>query len=148
VRPQYQLTDHALTELTGAGLVLIGETMETLNGLEPVLDKTHLAVIADPRQHIRKTLHNTVTHHDLIFNALDEDQFSYIEENVDYILRIGDPLTSKAVNRFLSATEIPQYLISEHQNLKTFPIAPYQAFVGQVWETLKNIEFKPGSSRF
>ncbi|WP_020007435.1 2-succinyl-5-enolpyruvyl-6-hydroxy-3-cyclohexene-1-carboxylic-acid synthase [Salinicoccus albus] len=148
VRPEYQLTDHALTELTGTGLVLIGETMETLSGIEPVLDKDYLAVIADPRQHIRKTLHNTVTHHDLIFNALDEDQFSYIEENVDYILRIGDPLTSKAVNSFLSATEIPQYLISEHQNLKTFPIAPYQAFVGQVRGTLKNIEFKPGGRRF
>lgn len=145
---RYQMTDNSLTELSGTGLVFIGETMEDLSGIESLIDKDHLTIITDPRQYMRKTLKNAVTHHDLIFNLLDEQQFAFIEEDVDYILRVGDPVTSKAVNRFLSETQIPQYLISEHQDLKTFPITPAHASIGQVKDVIRNIEFKPGSHEF
>ncbi|MFB9859647.1 2-succinyl-5-enolpyruvyl-6-hydroxy-3-cyclohexene-1-carboxylic-acid synthase [Salinicoccus siamensis] len=129
----------------GSGLVFIGETIEALEGLVPLMENKGLTVITDPRQHIRMKA-ATVTHHDLLFGSLSEEQKAWLDDEVDFIIRIGDPFTSKALNTFLSQTSIPQYLISEHQQLKTYPKAPEKVFVGSIGHIFRSMDFEGGSS--
>ncbi|WP_411842089.1 2-succinyl-5-enolpyruvyl-6-hydroxy-3-cyclohexene-1-carboxylic-acid synthase [Salinicoccus sp. HZC-1] len=146
--PGYRMVDASADQFEGTGLLFIGETVEDITGIERVVDRDGLTVIADPRQHLRKSLKNAVTHHDLIFNALSDEQYKFIEENVDFILRIGEPLTSKAANKFLAATKIPQYVISELQSVKTYPVSPAASYTGRVTDTLEHLVFSGGNARF
>ncbi|WP_031544299.1 2-succinyl-5-enolpyruvyl-6-hydroxy-3-cyclohexene-1-carboxylic-acid synthase [Salinicoccus luteus] len=143
---QYRTVPEAGIRLDGHGIVLIGETVEELDAVAPILDRDNLTVITDPRQHIRRNLAGAITHQDLIFNSMHPEQFERLEREVDFIVRIGEPLTSKATNKFLAQSGVPQYLISEHQILKTFPVAPKEAFVGTISEILKSIEFSSGGT--
>src|SRR5699024_2455729 len=130
------------------GLLLIGETSEDISDIGDIIDRENLTVVLDPRQHLRRFLKNAVTHHDLIFNVLSEEQYSFIEENVDFILRIGEPLTSKAANKFLSSTSVPQYVLSEVQEVKTYPVAPAASYIGNVSDILEQIGFSGGTPAF
>lgn len=147
-KPAYKMVDASVGCFEGNGLLFIGETMEDISDISSIIDRDHLTVLADPRQHLRKSLSNAVTHHDLIFNVLSGEQLSTIEENVDFILRIGEPLTSKAANKFLSETNIPQYVISEIQSVKTYPVVPQASYIGRIGETLEYMEFSGGDTAF
>ncbi|WP_271401426.1 2-succinyl-5-enolpyruvyl-6-hydroxy-3-cyclohexene-1-carboxylic-acid synthase [Salinicoccus roseus] len=138
---QYSIVPDGDIHLEGHGIVLIGETVESLDCITPILDRENLTVIADPRQHIRRDMTGVITHQDLIFNSMDADQFDRLEREADFIVRIGEPLTSKATNKFLARTGVPQYVISEHQALKTFPVAPKEAYVGTISAIMKSIRF-------
>ncbi|HIW13044.1 MAG TPA: 2-succinyl-5-enolpyruvyl-6-hydroxy-3-cyclohexene-1-carboxylic-acid synthase [Candidatus Salinicoccus stercoripullorum] len=146
--PDYKMADESMNPFQGTGLLLIGETREDVSGIGGIIDRENLTVIIDPRQHLRKFMKNAVTHHDLIFNALSEAQYSFIEENVDFILRVGEPLTSKAANKFLSSTNVPQYVLSELQEVKTYPVAPVATYIGNVPDTLERIGFSGGKPDF
>ncbi|KKK35841.1 hypothetical protein WN59_03225 [Salinicoccus sediminis] len=146
--PEYKMTDASVKPFQGTGLLLIGETREDISDIGGIIDRENLTVILDPRQHLRGFLKNAVTHHDLIFNVLSEAQYGFIEENVDFILRIGEPLTSKAANKFLSSTNVPQYVLSEVQEVKTYPVAPAASYIGNVSDTLEQIEFSGGAPDF
>lgn len=146
--PKYKMVDGSMDIFKGTGLLFIGETREDLSVAADMIDADNLTVVADPRQPLRGTLKNAVTHHELIFNVLSEKQFEFIEENVDFILRIGEPLTSKAANKFLSATNIPQYVISEQQSVKTYPVAPEASYIGRIKDTLEHAKFSGGDARF
>lgn len=146
--PAYRMVDGSMDSFEGTGLLFIGETVEDLSGIGTVIDRAGLTVVADPRQHLRKSLKDAVSHHDLIFNTLSDEQFGFIEENVDFILRIGEPLTSKAANKFLAATKIPQYVISELQSVKTYPVSPAASYIGQVTDTLEHMTFSGGNAGF
>src|SRR5699024_11870162 len=61
-----------------------------------------------------------------------------------FILRVGEPLTSKAANKFLSSTNVPQYVLSELQEVKTYPVAPVASYIGNVPDTLERIGFSGG----
>lgn len=146
--PVYKMVDGAIDVFHGTGLLFIGETKADISAIARMIERDNLTIVVDPRQHLRKTLKNAVTHHDLIFNALSEEQFGFVEENVDFILRIGEPLTSKAANKFLAATHIPQYVISELQNVKTYPVAPEASYIGEIKDTLEHVEFSSGTAAF
>ena len=146
--PEYKMTDASVKPLQGTGLLLIGETSEDISDIGDIIDRENLTVVLDPRQHLRRFLKNAVTHHDLIFNVLSEEQYSFIEENVDFILRIGEPLTSKAANKFLSSTSVPQYVLSEVQEVKTYPVAPAASYIGNVSDTLDQIGLSGGTPAF
>lgn len=143
-KPPVQITE-AVPDLTlkGNGIVFIGETIDDLESLVPLMERKGLTIITDPRQHIRRGA-ATVTHHDLLFGSLSEEQKAWLDKEVDFILRIGDPFTSKALNTFLSQTSIPQYLISEHQQLKTYPKAPEKVFVGSIDHIFHSLDFGGG----
>ncbi|WP_246095015.1 2-succinyl-5-enolpyruvyl-6-hydroxy-3-cyclohexene-1-carboxylic-acid synthase [Salinicoccus cyprini] len=139
--PEYSVALSSGLHFEGHGLVIIGETADDLESVSSVLDRENLTVIADPRQHIRRTLPNVITHHDLIFSNLNQEQLKRLEAEVDFIIRIGEPLTSKVTNQFLSKTGIPQYLFSEYQQLKTFPATPQAAYVGPIGTLVGNTGF-------
>src|SRR5699024_5572707 len=145
---EYKMTDASVKPLQGTGLLLIGETSQDISDMGDIIDRENLTVVLYPRQHLRRFLKNAVTHHDLIFNVLSEEQYSFIEENVDFILRIGEPLTSKAANKFLSSTSVPQYVLSEVQEVKTYPVAPAASYIGNVSDILEQIGFSGGTPAF
>src|SRR5699024_10652944 len=59
--------------------------------------------------------------------------------NIDFIIRIGEPVTSKQTNAFLKQTAVPQYLISEFQDIKPFPVTPDETYVGTINEILPRL---------
>src|SRR5699024_10129865 len=105
--------------LVGNGLVIIGETDDNLDDFDFTQYK-NLTFIMDPRIGKRTELSHVVTTHDLIF-------------------RIGEAVTSKSTNQFLKRTTLPQILISEFNDVKTFPKIPNKVYVGNVKETLKSL---------
>lgn len=139
---EYSVALSSNPRFEGHGLVFIGETSEDLEDVCSILDKENLTVIADPRQHIRRLLPDVITHHDLIFSNLNSTQLERLEAEVDFIIRIGEPLTSKVTNQFLAKTLIPQYLFSEYQQLKTFPSTPQAVYIGSIGTLLENTVFK------
>ena len=128
-----------IERLNGQGLVLIGETAEDLTELLPLLNSKNLTVICDPRQNIRTKLDKTIVNHDMIFSHLTESFKAYIDESADFIIRIGEPVTSKLTNNFLKWTSLPQFLISEFQDIKPFPKTPDVTYYGTVCEILPRL---------
>lgn len=120
----------------GEILVILGETDAALSSQIPALDPDNVTVICDPRQHFRLRHPDVITTHDLLFQSMSDTQFEFLERHIDYIVRVGEPLTSKEANQFLKRTEIPQILISEYDDIKTFPAAPKEVYVGSIRETL------------
>ncbi|HIW37716.1 MAG TPA: 2-succinyl-5-enolpyruvyl-6-hydroxy-3-cyclohexene-1-carboxylic-acid synthase [Candidatus Jeotgalicoccus stercoravium] len=128
-----------IERLQGQGLVIIGETAEDLSDLTDLLSHDNLTVICDPRQNIRTKLKSSIVNHDLIFSCLGESQEEYIDTQADFIIRIGEPVTSKLTNGFLKKTKLPQILLSEFQDIKPFPKTPGQVYTGTITEILSNL---------
>lgn len=125
-----------IEKLTGTGLVIIGETAEDLTPLKPVLEQGNLITVFDPRQNLRTDVKDGIVNHDMMFSNFTDKHREYINRNVDFIIRIGEPVTSKQTNAFLKQTTVPQYLISEFQDIKPFPVTPGETYVGTVNEIL------------
>ncbi|GAB3061683.1 2-succinyl-5-enolpyruvyl-6-hydroxy-3-cyclohexene-1-carboxylic-acid synthase [Salinicoccus sesuvii] len=138
---QHGITLSSNLSFEGQGLVFIGETTENLENICSILDRENLTVVADPRQHMRRMLPGVITHHDLIFSNMNDAQFERLEAEVDFIIRIGEPLTSKVTNQFLTKTHIAQYLFSEYQQLKTFPLTPQAVHIGPIGALFENTVF-------
>lgn len=128
-----------LPRLKGQGIVLIGETAENLTPLKALLEQGNISVICDPRQNVRTIVDKAIVNHDMMFSNFSNTHRQYINDNVDFIIRIGEPVTSKQTNAFLKQTTIPQYLISEFQNIKPFPITPSETYVGTIEEILPRL---------
>ena len=125
-----------IRKLTGTGLVIIGETAEDLSPLKDVFEQGNIITVCDPRQNIRTHVKDAIVNHDMMFSNFGKKHFKYIDENVDFIIRIGEPVTSKQTNAFLKQTAVPQYLISEFLNIKPFPVTPDETYAGTVNEIL------------
>ena len=125
-----------IKELAGTGMVIIGETAEDLSPLKPVLEQGNIITVCDPRQNIRTKVKDAIVNHDMMFSNFDDKHFDYIDSNIDFIIRIGEPVTSKQTNAFLKQTAVPQYLISEFQDIKPFPVTPDETYAGTVNEIL------------
>ena len=120
-------------------LVILGETDASLVHLEDLFSKPNVTVVADPRQHSRINFENVVTAHDLIFSCLTDEQQDFINRNLDCIIRVGEPVTSKLTNQFLSNSPTRQILLSEFEIIKTFPVSPDETYVGDIDKTLKDL---------
>ena len=125
-----------IRKLTGTGLVIIGETAEDLSPLKDVFEQGNIITVCDPRQNIRTHVKDAIVNHDMMFSNFGKKHFKYIDENVDFIIRIGEPVTSKQTNAFLKQTAVPQYLISEFMDIKPFPVTPDETYAGTVNEIL------------
>ncbi len=125
-----------IRKLTGTGLVIIGETAEDLSPLKDVFEQGNIITVCDPRQNIRTHVKDAIVNHDMMFSNFGKKHFKYIDENVDFIIRIGEPVTSKQTNAFLKQTAVPQYLISEFLDIKPFPVTPDETYAGTVNEIL------------
>ncbi|MDO5360404.1 MAG: thiamine pyrophosphate-binding protein, partial [Jeotgalicoccus sp.] len=125
-----------IEKLTGTGLVIIGETAEDLTPLKPVLEQGNIITVFDPRQNLRTDVKDGIVNHDMMFSNFGDKHREYINRNVDFIIRIGEPVTSKQTNAFLKQTTVQQYLISEFQDIKPFPVTPGETYVGTVNEIL------------
>lgn len=130
---------HNVKPLSGNILVVLGETEASLEHLETLFSQPNVMVLADPRQHARLTNENIITSHDLIFSCLTDEQEDFINQNLDYIIRAGEPVTSKLTNRFLGNSPVKQILISEFEDIKTFPVAPEATYVGDVASILNDL---------
>lgn len=129
--------------IQGNILVILGYTDENLTNVE-ALGYGNVTVVADPRQHYRVDEAQVITHHDLIFLSLTEEQINHLDHSFDYILRVGEPVTSKATNQFLQKTLIPQIVVGEYQNIKTFPAPPVASFIGEISQILNDL-ITPGT---
>lgn len=128
-----------IRKLTGTGLVIIGETAEDLSPLKDVFEQGNIITVCDPRQNIRTHVKDGIVNHDMMFSNFGKKHFKYIDENVDFIIRIGEPVTSKQTNAFLKQTAVPQYLISEFQDIKPFPVTPDETYAGTINEILPRL---------
>lgn len=128
-----------IEKLKGTGLVFIGETAEDLTPLVSVLEQGNLIAVCDPRQNLRTFVKDAIVNHDMMFSNFSENHRRYIEDNIDFIIRIGEPVTSKQTNAFLKQTAVPQYLISEFQDIKPFPVTPDETYVGTINEILPRL---------
>lgn len=124
--------------LVGNGLVIIGETDFNFENFDFEQYK-NLTFIMDPRIDKRTELSHVVTTHDLIFTNLTKEQEENLNHRFDFIVRVGEAVTSKSTNQFLKRTTLPQILISEFNDVKTFPKTPDKIYVGDVNETLKSL---------
>lgn len=131
VNTSVQTLPEPIEAVSGNILVILGETDEDLSSVE-TLTYENVTVIADPRQHCRIENSNVITSQDLIFLSLTETSRYHLEKHFDYIVRVGEPLTSKASNQFLKQTKLSQIVISEYANIKTFPKAPDVSYTGTV----------------
>lgn len=136
-----------IEQLSGEGIVFIGETAEDLTELLPLLKSKNLTVICDPRQNIRTKFDEAIVNHDMIFSNLTDSLKAFIDEAADFIVRIGEPVTSKLTNGFLKTTSVPQYLISEFQDIKPFPKTPDVTYTGTIAEILPRLVKESESSR-
>ncbi|CAM4168431.1 2-succinyl-5-enolpyruvyl-6-hydroxy-3-cyclohexene-1-carboxylic-acid synthase [Lacicoccus alkaliphilus] len=135
-----QRTVHNNVEkITGNILIILGETAHPLEGLETIFSQDNVTVIADPRQHARLHSSNIITTHDLMFSTFTSAQLDHIENDFDYIVRVGEPVTSKLTNRFLANASVTQILVSEYDGLKTFPVPPARAYTGDAATILKDL---------
>ncbi|WP_462421061.1 2-succinyl-5-enolpyruvyl-6-hydroxy-3-cyclohexene-1-carboxylic-acid synthase [Salinicoccus sp. Marseille-QA3877] len=125
--------------LNGNILVVLGETDASLEHLQGLFNQPNVIVVADPRQHTRINSENIVTAHDLIFSCLTDKQQKFINQNLDYIIRVGEPVTSKLTNRFLGSSPVRQILLSEFEIIKTFPVSPDETYVGDIGSILKDL---------
>lgn len=137
-RPVQKTVPDNIESIFGDILVFLGYTDETLEDID-VLNYKNVTVVADPRQHYRLKHKTTISSHDLIFLSLSDAQKSYLAQHFDYIVRVGEPVTSKATNQFLKETAIPQIVVSEYQDIKTFPTEPACAYVGAVSDVLSRL---------
>lgn len=128
-----------IEKLTGTVLAIIGETAEDLTPLKSILEQGNIIAIFDPRQNLRTEVKGGVVNHDMMFSNFSDKHREYLNSNVDFIIRIGEPVTSKQTNAFLKQTTVPQYLISEFQSVKPFPVTPDETYVGTVNEILPRL---------
>ncbi len=125
-----------ITVIKGKILLIVGETIESLDALEPVFNFKNVDTIMDPRQNTRVFLKNAITSHDLIFSHVTEEHIKSIEKSYDYIVRVGEPVTSKSTNQFLGKVNLPQILISEFIDVKPYPVTPNKTYVGNITQIL------------
>lgn len=137
-----------IEKLEGTGLLIIGETAEDLTAVLPILEQDNIIAICDPRQNIRTKLKDGVVNHDMMFSNFSDAQLEGIDQKLDYIIRIGEPVTSKQTNAFLKQTGIPQYLISEFQDIKPFPVTPDTTYAGTISEILPRLVSDNNDNRF
>ena len=128
-----------VTTVKGRGLILLGATCENLSESVEHLSTLNIPIIADPRQSAHKISH-VITNHDILFSYILNHKPELLE-SIDFVIRVGDPFTSKSTNQLLgklpSATT--QIYFSEYADLKTFPKLPSESFVGQVNRRLKQV---------
>ncbi|CAD2074917.1 2-succinyl-5-enolpyruvyl-6-hydroxy-3-cyclohexene-1-carboxylic-acid synthase [Phocicoccus pinnipedialis] len=129
----------SVDEISGKVLLIIGETNECLEELSPLFNYRNVSTIMDPRQNMRVNLDNVITTHDLIFSNISNDKIKKIETEFDYIVRVGEPVTSKSTNQFLSKVKLPQILVSEFIDIKPFPVTPEKTYVGNITNLLSRL---------
>lgn len=128
------------TKISGRGLILLGATQEDISEAVSHLATLNVPIVADPRQFTHKNQH-VITNHDLLFNYLLTHQ-SDVLDTIDFVIRVGDPFTSKSTNQLLSRlpASTTQIYFSEYSELKTFPKLPSESHIGLVNERLKHVE--------
>ncbi|MFC3901074.1 2-succinyl-5-enolpyruvyl-6-hydroxy-3-cyclohexene-1-carboxylic-acid synthase [Aliicoccus persicus] len=136
------ITEHRLDgkiELSGRGLILLGATEVDLRESVEYLSTLNVPIIADSRQFVQKN-EDVITNHDLLFSYVLNHREDLLE-SFDFIIRVGDPFTSKSTNIFLKKLpeSTKQLYFSEFKDLKTFPTLPNESFVGMVNSHLKQI---------
>lgn len=143
-----ELEHEKTIELSGRGLILIGATEENLNESIEHLSHLNVPIFADPRQagnHHQKVM----TNHDLLFSYILIERKDLLE-TLDFVIRIGDPFTSKATNQLLS--QLPrtttQIYFSEFSDLKTFPTLPSESWIGSVNARLEHISVTKVDQKF
>ncbi|HJE20015.1 MAG TPA: 2-succinyl-5-enolpyruvyl-6-hydroxy-3-cyclohexene-1-carboxylic-acid synthase [Aliicoccus persicus] len=136
------ITEHRLDgkiELSGRGLILLGATEVDLSESVEYLSTLNVPIIADSRQFVQKN-EDVISNHDLLFSYVLNHREDLLE-SFDFIIRVGDPFTSKSTNIFLKKLpeSTKQLYFSEFKDLKTFPTLPNESFVGMVNSHLKQI---------
>ena len=145
------ITEHRLDgkiELSGRGLILLGATEVDLSESVAHLSKLGVPIIADSRQFVQKNK-DVITNHDLLFSYVLNHREDLLE-SFDFIIRVGDPFTSKSTNIFLKRLpeSTKQLYFSEFKELKTFPSLPDESFIGMVNTHLKQIVIDNADYRF
>lgn len=128
------------TIIKGRGLILLGATLENIEDAVAHLNTLNIPIVADPRQSARKNAH-VMTNYDILFSYILTHQTELLE-SLDFVIRVGDPFTSKSTNQLLAKLpdSIAQIYFSEYSDLKTFPKLPSVSHVGQVNARLQRIE--------
>lgn len=135
-------------ELSGRGLILLGATEVDLSESVEYLSTLNVPIIADSRQFVQRK-ENVITNHDLLFSYVLNHCEDLIE-TFDFIIRVGDPFTSKSTNQFLNKlpASTKQLYFSEFKDLKTFPTLPNESFVGMINAYLKQVVMDRVDHRF
>lgn len=142
------LADKTPIELNGRGIILLGGTTGNLDAAIAHLSQFNVPIFADPRQH-QQSHHSVMTNHDLLFSYLLNNESDWID-TLDFVIRVGDPFTSKSTNQWLSQLPrtVAQLYFSEFTTLKTFPTLPSESYVGHVNERLSQLEIRDVDNQF
>ncbi|WP_243720018.1 2-succinyl-5-enolpyruvyl-6-hydroxy-3-cyclohexene-1-carboxylic-acid synthase [Macrococcus lamae] len=127
VEPKSQVTYQKMVNIEplrqfikrGRGMIVVGDCQnEDLSQLLLFAAIHHLPVFADPLSHLR--------HQDSPYILSTGDTLFKVYQNVEpgYIIRVGKPVVSKAMNRFLAAVSAPQILVQNSLKPDTFPVVP------------------------
>ena len=125
--PHYQKTT-TLNEIATIikkkrGLILVGDMQhQEVDQILTYATIHDLPILADPLSQLRKIKHpNVISTYDLMFRA-------GLELEVDFIIRVGKPVISKVINRWLTQTSAYQILIQNNDRPDAFPIAPHISY--------------------
>jgi len=101
------------------GMIVVGDCQnEDLSQLLLFAAIHQLPVFADPLSHLR--------HQDSPYILSTGDTLFKVNQsfNPGYIIRVGKPVVSKAINRWLSTVEAPQILVQNALKPDTYPVVP------------------------
>ncbi|KAA1039097.1 2-succinyl-5-enolpyruvyl-6-hydroxy-3-cyclohexene-1-carboxylic-acid synthase [Macrococcus equipercicus] len=103
----------------GSGMIIVGDCQNVdLSQLLLFAAIHQLPVFADPLSHLR--------HQDSPYILSTGDTLFKVYKNFNpgYIIRVGKPVVSKAVNQWLAAVKSPQILVQNTLQPDTFPVVP------------------------
>ncbi|WP_414044486.1 2-succinyl-5-enolpyruvyl-6-hydroxy-3-cyclohexene-1-carboxylic-acid synthase [Macrococcus sp. EM39E] len=101
------------------GIIIVGDCqLEDLTQMLVFSTIHNVPIIADPLSQIRDLKHpNVVSTGDSVFKVITDIQ-------PGYIIRVGNAVVSKSINKWLKAQEAPQILVQPRIQPNTFPKVP------------------------
>jgi 2-succinyl-5-enolpyruvyl-6-hydroxy-3-cyclohexene-1-carboxylate synthase len=105
------------------GLIIVGDVQhEDVDQILTFSTIHDVPILADPLSQLRKIKHpNVISTYDLLFRA-------GLDDEVDFIIRVGKPVISKALNQWLKRTKAYQILVQNNDRPDAFPIAPHISY--------------------
>ena len=105
------------------GLIIVGDVQH--QAVDQILSYATIhdvPILADPLSQLRKQHHpNVITTYDLLYRV-------GLDLEPDYIIRVGKPVISKALNKWIKRTSAYQMLVQNNDAPDAFPVTPHVSY--------------------
>lgn len=125
------------------GLIIVGDMQhQEIDQIFTFATIHEMPILADPLSQLRQYDHpNVITTYDLLLRAdlpLDDVQF---------VIRVGKPVISKALNQWLKRTDAYQILVQNHDEPGSFPVPPHVTYEMSANDFFRALADQPAKRR-